>query len=230
MFILTEHTPNPEALKFVPHVRLTEGASWSFRRAGFDSAASPLAARLFALEGVRQVFVAPDFVTVSREDDGPGWDQLRYQVIAAIADHLESGVSAVAATAPDPVAPDDDLEAEIREVLGRHVRPGVARDGGDVLFDRFERQSGVLWIRMQGACGGCPSARLTLKSGVERIVRHYVPEVLRVEETASDEAAEPSRPRRWGADARTRASARGRTLFTHSGREIGRRVDARGGG
>lgn len=224
MFIFTERTPNPEALKFIPQVRLTEGASRSFQRAGFDAAASPLAARLFALEGVRQVFVAPDFVTVSRERRGPGWDQLRYQVIAAIADHMESGAEAVAATASDSGSGSsyDELEAEIREVLGRHVRPGVARDGGDVLFDRFEPQSGVLWIRMQGACGGCPSAQLTLKSGVERIVRHYVPEVLRVEETPTDQAAEPSRFRRWISGSPTAAGAKARTVFTHSGYEIRR--------
>jgi Fe-S cluster biogenesis protein NfuA len=147
-------------------------------------------------------------------------------VIAAIADHAESGAAAVTATTSDPSLPDDALEAEIREVLGRHVRPGVARDGGDVLFDRFEPEGGALWIRMQGACGGCPSARLTLKSGVERIVRRYVPEVLRVEETPPDQAAKPSQLRRWMAGSPASIDARARTVFTHSGQEIRRPADA----
>lgn len=225
MFIVTERTPNPDAMKFVPHLRLTEGATWWFERSGFDPALSPLAAALFAIAGVQRVFIAPDFVTLTREAAGPGWDELRYAVIAALADHLESGAPIVLAEAK-PSAPADEIEDEIREVLGRHVRPGVARDGGDVLFDRFDADSGVLWIRLQGACGGCPSARQTLKAGVERLVRRYVPEVVRVEEASAELTAEPPglRLKRWAEQLGQPVGARPATVFTRSG--PGSRPDA----
>lgn len=218
VFIVTERTPNPDAMKFVPHQQLTEGATWSFERKGFDPALSPLAAVLFSVEGVQRVFVAPDFVTIIREATGRGWDELRYAVIAVLADHLESGAPIVLAEAK-PSAPADEIEDEIREVLGRHVRPGVARDGGDVLFDRFDAHSGVLWIRLQGACGGCPSARQTLKAGVERLVRRYVPDVVRVEEAQAETAAEPAgeRLKRWAARLGQGGDARPRTIFTRNG-------------
>jgi Fe-S cluster biogenesis protein NfuA len=221
VFIATEPTPNPEALKFIPHVTLAEAGSWSFERAGFAPGRSALAARIFEIAGVRRVYVATDFLTVTREPDGPEWSDLRYPVIAAIADHLQSGEPAVA-EAPPAESEDEGVEGEIRQVLGLHVRPGVARDGGEVVFDRFDPSSGVLWIRMQGACGGCPSARLTLKAGVERIVRRYVPEVTAVEET-------PSEPSGGGLSAKVgdwmkrlgeAKGQGGRTLFSHGGRPL----------
>ena len=218
VFILTEHTPNPDALKFVPHVALTCGAS----RWCASAADAPLAARLFALDGVRRVFIAPDFVTVTRARDGPGWADLRYAVIAALAEFLAAGESALAIDGPAAAAaPDDDeVVSEIRQALSLYVRPGVARDGGDVLFDRFEPETGVVWVKMQGACGGCPSSRLTLKAGIEQILRRYVPEVLRVEEVAGDSVA-PARPR-WAEWAKAAAAPLqgARTLFTHSGQAM----------
>ena len=218
MFILTERTPNPDALKFVPHVALTCGAS----RWCASAADAPMAAALFAVEGVRRVFIAPDFVTVTRAPDGPAWADLRYPVIAALAEFLEAGEPALTQQGPAAEAPpeEDEVICEIRQVLALHVRPGVARDGGDVLFERFEPETGVVWVKMQGACGGCPSSRLTLKAGIEQILRRYVPEVLRVEEVAG-EAAAPTRPR-WAEWARAAASPLqgARTLFTHSGRAI----------
>jgi len=218
VFILTERTPNPDALKFLPHVALTCGAS----RWCASPADAPLAARLFALDGVRRVFIAPDFVTVTRAPDGPGWTDLRYAVISAIADFIEAGEPALAddgsaaATAPD----DDEIASEIRQVLGLYVRPGVARDGGDVLFERFEPETGIVWVKLQGACGGCPSSRLTLKSGIEQILRRYIPEVLQVEEVAGEVATRP-RPR-WAGWAKAAAMPRkaAPTLFTHAGRPI----------
>ncbi|RAK53833.1 NifU family protein [Phenylobacterium soli] len=230
MLVLTEQTPNPDALKFIPELapgaRLTEGATYALARSGFDAARSTLAAALFGLAGVERVFVAPGFVTVTRAAAGPPWSALRYAVIAAIAEHLASGAPAIADDSP-PVedAGQDPIEEEIRQVLGLHVRPGVARDGGDVLFERFDADTGVLWIRMQGACGGCPSSRLTLKSGIEQIVRRYVPEVARVEEIGGAPApAGASRLRRWieGFGGR---GAGARPVFTHGGREIPRRPE-----
>jgi Fe-S cluster biogenesis protein NfuA len=228
VFIVTEQTPNPDAMKFEPHVHLTDGAAFAFNRADFDPLQSPLAERLFALADVVAVFVAPEFVTVTRSSTGRPWPALRRDAIAAIADHLDSGEAAIAHNAAAGMAPspsaklaEEDIEAEIRSVLHLWVRPGVARDGGDILFDRFDADAGVLWIRMQGACGGCPSSRLTLKAGVERIVRRYVPEVLSVEEAAADAATpSPSRLKDWLASMPARTGPAKRPIFTYRGREI----------
>jgi Fe-S cluster biogenesis protein NfuA len=223
VFISTERTPNPEAMRFAPHVALTTGASWSFDREGFEVGQSPLAAALFALDGVRSLFIAPDFLTILRDPGGPGWPELRYQVIAALADHLASGAPSVAASSPRDQAPPSQIEAEIREVLGLHVRPAVARDGGDILFDHFDIETGVLWIRMQGACGGCPSSQLTLRAHVERIVRRYVPEVLSMNQVAAGDGEEDAsaRMKRWLSGlAKPGGDRPARTLFTHAGRSL----------
>lgn len=220
MIILTEATPNPDALKFRPEMNLTDGASASFERQDFDPSASPLAAALFGLAGVGRVFVAADFITIVREPKGPAWDQLRYEVIALLAEQLASGGPVLGDVAAPTVAA-DEIESEIRQVLGLHVNPAVAQDGGDIAYDRFEPDSGVLWIRMRGACGGCPSARLTLKAGVERIVRRYVPEVLRVEEApAADAPAEGGggRLKRWAQSLIGKSRPAPPTVFTHNGR------------
>jgi Fe-S cluster biogenesis protein NfuA len=224
VFILTEHTPNPDAMKFTAHAQLTTGASYSFARETFGEASSALASRLFALTGVRRVYIAPEFVTVTREASGPPWAELRYAAITAIADHLESRQPAVVESSPAEAPVDaGPIEQEIRSVLDRHVQPGVARDGGEILFDRFDADTGVLWIRMQGACGGCPSARLTLKAGVEALVRRYVPEVLCVQEAAAEASGPPpaaGRVTSWLASFADRRGPPARTRFTHAGRDL----------
>lgn len=224
MFIVTERTPNPDAMKFMPHVRMTDGAGWSFSRTDFDPGQSRLAARLFALADVTAVYIAADFVTVTRSSEGEPWAALRLQAISAIADHLESGEAAVAADLAAPgsgVATNEDIVEEIQSVLGLWIRPGVARDGGDILFDRFDRETGALWIRMHGACGGCPSSKLTLKGSVERIVRRYVPEVLSVEEVPIEAGSgAPARPRDWAAVLPDAAGPKRRPVFTHAGRPL----------
>jgi Fe-S cluster biogenesis protein NfuA len=210
-------------VKFLPHRRITDGRGWSFVRGEPPPARSPVAAALLQLDGVAVVYLGEDFVTVTRAPDGEAWATLRIRVIAALAEALASDLPAV--VAPDAAADvGSALEDEIRQVLGTYVRPGVARDGGDIVFQAFEPASGVLFVRLDGACGGCPSARRTLKDGVERIVRRFVPEVLRVEETAA-EPAPASRPgwlsRLAGRDGAGRSPGTpGRALFTHNGRRV----------
>lgn len=224
MFISTERTPNPDAMRFDPHVALTTGASQSFDRVGFEVGQPPLVAALFAIDGVRSLFIAPDFLTVLRDPAGPVWSELRYQVIAALADHLASGAPSLAAASSDAQPAASEIEQEIRQVLGLYVRPAVASDGGDIIFDHFDAESGVLWIRMQGACGGCPSSQLTLRAHVERIVRRYVPEVRAVDQIAGGEVGEgaAARMKRWLLSLARPADERpARTLFTHAGRKIG---------
>jgi Fe-S cluster biogenesis protein NfuA len=229
MFILTEQTPNPEAMKFSPHVRLTNGPPRTFRRATFAPEQSALAAGLFALADVAAVYVAADFVTVTLAPGGQPWAELRLPAIAAIADHLDSGAPAIAdeavgdAGAPaSAAATDRDLIEEIEGVLSHWVRPGVARDGGDILIDLFDAATGTLWIRMQGACGGCPSSRQTLKATVERMVRRYVPEVLRVEDAGDDQpaASAAGRLKGWLARLPVASGPPRRPVFTQGGRPI----------
>jgi len=187
MFIQTEPTPNPQVLKFLPGRTVMESGSRDFRSAE-EASASSLAAEIFGLEGVNRVFFGGDFLTVGKLASAD-WDHLKAPVLAAIMDHFTSGQPLFEAAAGEGVAEDvyegdtAQVVAEIRELLDTRIRPAVARDGGDILFDRFEPESGTVWLHMRGACAGCPSSSATLKAGVENMLKHYVPEVVRVEQT-----------------------------------------------
>jgi Fe-S cluster biogenesis protein NfuA len=187
MFIQTEPTPNPQVLKFLPGRTVMESGSQDFRSAE-EAAASALAAEIFALEGVNRVFFGGDFLTVGKVASAD-WDHLKAPVLAAIMDHFTSGqplFEAASGTGEGEETYEGEtaqVVAEIRELLDTRIRPAVARDGGDILFDRFEPDSGTVWLHMRGACAGCPSSSATLKSGVENMLKHYVPEVVRVEQT-----------------------------------------------
>lgn len=185
MFVQTEITPNPDVLKFLPGGPVSEQAL-EFRDAD-EAAASPLAAALFRLDGVAGVFFGPDYVAVTRIAEGPDWSDLKASILAEIMDHFVSGAPLLAAGAEisGHAGGEDDSEivAEIKTLLDERIRPAVAQDGGDILFDAFDEETGVLSLRMRGACSGCPSSSATLKAGVEQMMRHYVPEVTRVEQT-----------------------------------------------
>lgn len=184
MFIQTEQTPNPNVLKFLPGRPVSLAGPMEFT--SVDAAvASPLAEGLFELENVQGVFFGDDYVSVTRGAAGPGWSDMQSAVVTALMDHFMSGAPLLRAGASAPVTDDvDDSEvvAEIKALLDTRVRPAVAQDGGDILFDSFDEDSGVLKLRMRGACAGCPSSSATLKAGVEQMMRHYVPEVTAVEQ------------------------------------------------
>jgi Fe-S cluster biogenesis protein NfuA len=193
MFIQTETTPNPEVLKFVPGRDVLGEGTREFTGAE-QAAASPLAEAIFALDGVRRVFLGPDFLTVTRRDDGPSWPQLKAPVLAAVMEHFTSGAPVLLDAASDGGRDDGhdaseyagdtaQIVAEIKDLLDTRIRPAVAQDGGDITFSRFEADTGVVWLHMRGACAGCPSSAATLKAGVENMLKHYVPEVTRVEQT-----------------------------------------------
>ena len=183
MFIETESTPNPATLKFIPGEQVL-GARGT---ADFIDAAtaerSPLAERLFQLDGVARVFLGADFVTVTKTADAD-WATLRTQALGAIMEHYLAGRPILAdeadEEAEDVDPADQEVVAQIKELLDTRVRPAVAGDGGDIVFRGF--RDGVVRLRMQGACSGCPSSRATLKHGVETMLRHYVPEVVAVEQ------------------------------------------------
>ena len=177
MFIETETTPNPATLKFLPGRTVMEQGTANFADA--DAATrSPLALRLFGLDGVTQVFLGADFVSVSKAEE-TSWSELKPAVLGALVEHFTSG-EALLTGAAEPTAEDEDDEivTQIKELLETRVRPAVAQDGGDIIFDSFK--DGVVYLHMQGSCSGCPSSTATLKMGIENMLRHYVPEVVEV--------------------------------------------------
>ena len=182
MFIQTEPTPNPNVLKFLPGRDVSDSPT-DFVNAG-EAAASPLAEALFQLEGVTGVFFGYDYVSVTRAAEGPEWATMKAPILAAVMDHFVSGAPLMRAGGGAVAAAVDDSEivAEIKQLLDSRVRPAVAQDGGDILFDAFDEATGVLTLRMRGACAGCPSSSATLKAGVEQMMRHYIPEVTSVEQ------------------------------------------------
>jgi Fe-S cluster biogenesis protein NfuA len=184
MFIETEATPNPATLKFLPGQDvLGSGGTADFTSAEV-ALRSPLATRLFELDGVARVFLGADFVTITKTNEAD-WQELRPQVLGAIMEHFMAGRPVMAGDeaedAEEDVDPADaEVVAQIKELLDTRVRPAVAGDGGDIVFRGF--RDGIVKLHMQGACSGCPSSRATLKHGVENMLRHYVPEVVAVEQ------------------------------------------------
>ena len=180
MFIQTEETPNPATLKFLPGQSVMENGTANFPTRE-DAAASPLAGRLYEIAGVNGVFFGADFITVTKTDD-QAWHVLKPSVLGLIMEHFTSGAplftDACAVSAHAVSDEDDELVAQIKELLDTRVRPAVAQDGGDILFHGFE--GGVVYLHMQGSCSGCPSSTATLKAGIENMLRHYVPEVIEV--------------------------------------------------
>lgn len=196
MFIQTQPTPNPLSLMFYPGKPVMEVGSSDFPNAR-SAMNAPLAKALYGIDGVTRVFFGSDFVTVTKSED-VSWDFLKPEIFAAIMDFYSSGqplfLDSATAAAKDTAINEDDSEtvAMIKELLETRIRPAVQDDGGDIEYIGFEPESGIVKLRMQGACSGCPSSSVTLKSGIENMLMHYVPEVKAVEQEfdAEDEDAE----------------------------------------
>lgn len=182
MFIQTEQTPNPATLKFLPGRTVMNAGTANFPDRE-TAQRSPLAERLFALPEVTGVFFGRDFITVTKDEEAD-WYQLKPAVLAAIMEHFTAGrpvlsPEAEAAAAPAAATEDEDeIVAQIKELLETRVRPAVAMDGGDIIFHDYE--DGIVYLTMQGSCSGCPSSTATLKAGIENMLRHYLPEVVEV--------------------------------------------------
>ncbi len=188
MFIQTESTPNPATLKFLPGLTVLDMGTADFPSAE-AAAKSPLARRIFAAGGVNGVFLGNDFVTVTKAEDVE-WAHIKPQILGAIMEHFQSGQPVIegegAATGGHTNhdhGEDAGIVEQIKELLDTRVRPAVAQDGGDITFHGFDR--GVVYLHMQGACAGCPSSTLTLKMGIENLLRHYIPEVTEVRPVAA---------------------------------------------
>jgi len=180
MFIQTENTPNPATLKFLPGQTVLDEGTADFPSAE-AAEVSPLAKRVFATGNVTGVFLGRDFVTVTKAG-GTQWDHLKPGILGAIMEHFQSGDAALTGDLPKDAhaadAEDSQIVVQIKELLDTRVRPAVAQDGGDITFHGFDR--GVVYLHMQGACAGCPSSTLTLKMGIENLLKHYIPEVTEV--------------------------------------------------
>jgi len=185
MFIQTESTPNPATLKFLPGQNVLGAGTADFPSE--DTAGdSPLAKRVFAVDGVTGVFLGTDFVTVTKAE-AVAWDHIKPAILGAVMEHYQSGQPVMIGEAAnaghaDHDGEDGEIVGQIKELLDTRVRPAVAQDGGDITFHGFER--GVVYLHMQGACAGCPSSTLTLKMGIENLLRHYIPEVVEVRPVA----------------------------------------------
>jgi Fe-S cluster biogenesis protein NfuA len=187
MLIQTEPTPNPATLKFLPGQQVMDVGTRDFATPE-EAEASPLAEALFSLGDVEGVFLGRDFISVTA---GPGsdWGQLKPQVLTVLLDHFASGAplfragSAAGISVPSADFEEDpedaDIVAQIRELIETRVRPAVAQDGGDIVYRGFK--DGTVFLAMHGACSGCPSSLMTLKQGIEGLLKHYVPEVETVE-------------------------------------------------
>ena len=186
MFIQTEPTPNPLTLKFLPGRVVMEKGTAFFQNKS-DCSNSPLASRLFSIEDVTGVFFGSDFVTITQKENSD-WQILKPMILGAIMDHYNSGEQTIidseddsendATTLTESANENSTIIKKIKELLDTRVRPAVAMDGGDIVFQGFEE--GIVYLHMQGACSGCPSSTATLKMGIENMLKHYVPEVKEV--------------------------------------------------
>ena len=182
MFIQTEQTPNPQTLKFLPgKVVMEEGTA--FFQNDQEATNSPFAKRLFGVEGVEGVFFGSDFITITKTQT-VDWQVMKPLVLGSIMDHYNSGeVTLIKESKKENKSlekddNDTDIVKQIKELLDTRVRPAVAMDGGDTIYDSFK--DGIVYLHMQGACSGCPSSTATLKMGIENMLKHYVPEVQEV--------------------------------------------------
>ncbi|KIC37704.1 iron transporter [Ruegeria sp. ANG-R] len=186
MFIQTESTPNPATLKFLPGQTVLDAGTADFPSVE-AAEKSPLAKRIFDVNGVTGVFFGNDFVTVTKSDDVQ-WDHIKPAILGAVMEHYQSGQAVMGADAnaeaghAEHTGEDAEIVDQIKDLLDSRVRPAVAQDGGDITFHGFDR--GIVYLHMQGACAGCPSSTITLKMGIENLLRHYIPEVIEVRPVA----------------------------------------------
>lgn len=181
MFVQTEITPNPLTLKFIPGRIVMDDGTLFFKNIE-EAKDSPFAKKLFNIEGIEGVFFGSDFITITKKQE-VNWDTLKPLVLGVISDFYSSNEKIIKKSESNQnqkkeSSKDTDIVKKIKELIETRVRPAVAMDGGDIIFEKFE--SGIVYLHMQGSCAGCPSSTATLKSGIENMLKHYVPEVSEV--------------------------------------------------
>ena len=185
--IQTEDTPNPNTLKFLPGKKILEGPSVEIL-ATQKNIPAPLARKLFRISGLKSLFFGTDFISITKTDE-TDWAGIKADIFGTLMDYFTlHDLVEIQKTVEQSAVPheEDDISKEIKELLDTKVRPAVAGDGGDIVFERFE--NGVVFVKMKGACSGCPSSTLTLKSGIENMLRYYIPEIQEVRSIDNEEA------------------------------------------
>ena len=176
MFIQTEITPNPNALKFLPGKKVSNSGSYEITKK--DDINNDLVRNILSVNGVEGVFLGEDFISVNK-NEAVKWDEIKHIVISFINDFYSAGNEFVIdKNLIKPIADLDDIEKKIVNMLDEKIRPAVAKDGGDIKFKEFK--DGVVKVQLQGSCSGCPSSTMTLKQGVQNLLCHYLPEVKEV--------------------------------------------------
>jgi Fe-S cluster biogenesis protein NfuA len=187
MFIQTEATPNPATLKFLPGETVAQNGPFEFVDAAQAAEKSPLAEELFSVPSVTSVFFGYDFITITKSDDAE-WQHLKPAILGAIMEHYMSGLPVMAPDQSADSFPEgegfveegsEEIVSTIKELLETRVRPAVAQDGGDITFHGF--RDGRVFLKMRGACAGCPSSTATLQHGIQNLLKHFIPEVETVE-------------------------------------------------
>ena len=177
MFVQTEPTPNPNSLKFLPGKTVSNNGSFEITKK--DEASNELVRNLLSINGVEGIFLGADFISINKNEK-ISWDEIKHIVISLINDYYSNGKEFVI----DKSLKEDnsnlsEVEQNIIKILEQKVRPAVARDGGDIKFCEFK--DGIVKVQLQGSCSGCPSSAMTLKQGVQNILKHYIKEVREVE-------------------------------------------------
>tara|TARA_B100001989_G_scaffold251845_1_gene232053 strand:- start:1369 stop:1908 length:540 start_codon:yes stop_codon:yes gene_type:complete len=177
MFVQTETTPNPNSIKFIPGKIVSNSGSFEVTRK--DETKNELIKNLLSVNGVEGIFLGKDFISINKNNDF-SWDDIKHIVISLINDFYSTGREFVIDKDVNEITDDlKDIEKKIVKVLEQKIRPAVAKDGGDIKFKEFK--DGVVKVQLQGSCSGCPSSTMTLKQGVQNLLRHYIPEVKEVQ-------------------------------------------------
>ena len=178
MFVQTETTPNPNSLKFLPGKIVSNGGSYEITKK--NNLKNDLVRNILSINGVTSVFLSSNFISVNK-DNNMNWDDIKHIVISLINEYYESGKEFVIDKDFDETKTNEnliDIEKQIVQILDTKIRPAVARDGGDIKFEEYK--NGVVKVKLQGSCSGCPSSTMTLKQGVQNLLCHYIPEVKEV--------------------------------------------------
>lgn len=187
MFIQTEKTPNPNTLKFIPGEKVLESGTATFKSQEEAADKSPLASVLLEIPNVEMVFFGSDFITVTKAED-EDWNMIKAHILTNIMDHYISNRPIMVGEkkagknlnkSDTSTEEDSEIVRDIKELIDSRVRPAVAEDGGDIIFQDFK--DGIVYLELHGACSGCPSSTITLKNGIENMLKHYIPEVEAVE-------------------------------------------------
>ena len=177
MFVQTEITPNPNSLKFLPGKKVSNSGSYEITKK--DEIQNELIRNLLSVNGVEGVFLGEDFISINKNIDTE-WDDIKHIVISLINDFYSDGKEFVIdKNLKEESSELDEIEKKIVKILDQKIRPAVAKDGGDIKFKEFK--NGVVRVQLQGSCSGCPSSTMTLKQGVQNLLKHYLPEVKEVE-------------------------------------------------